>query len=81
MEHLYYSCVQAFYKESKARFDVDENFKKRAYECVVKLQAFEPEITKAWNMICDVSRQGKSLIFCSYLLQKIVVYFNYCFRV
>ncbi|XP_050465250.1 arginine--tRNA ligase, cytoplasmic isoform X2 [Cataglyphis hispanica] len=49
--------LQAFYKESKIRFDSDEEFKKRAYECVVKLQAFEPDITKAWKMICDVSRQ------------------------
>lgn len=52
-------CIQAFYKESKIRFDSDEEFKKRAYECVVKLQAFEPNITKAWKMICDVSRKGK----------------------
>ncbi|XP_039304484.1 probable arginine--tRNA ligase, cytoplasmic isoform X3 [Solenopsis invicta] len=49
--------LQSFYKESKTRFDEDEEFKKRAYECVVKLQAFEPNITKAWKMICDVSRQ------------------------
>lgn len=52
-------CAQVFYKESKVRFDSDEEFKKRAYECVVKLQAFEPDIIKAWKMICDVSRQGK----------------------
>ena len=50
--------LQAFYKESKSRFDTDEEFKKRAYKCVVKLQAFEPDITKAWQMICDVSRKG-----------------------
>ncbi|KAG5343461.1 SYRC protein, partial [Acromyrmex charruanus] len=49
--------LQTFYKESKTRFDEDEEFKKRAYECVVKLQAFEPNMTKAWKMICDVSRQ------------------------
>lgn len=49
--------LQTFYKESKTRFDNDEEFKKRAYECVVKLQAFEPNITKAWKMICDISRQ------------------------
>ncbi|XP_011877440.1 PREDICTED: arginine--tRNA ligase, cytoplasmic [Vollenhovia emeryi] len=49
--------LQTFYKESKTRFDQDEEFKKRAYECVVKLQAFEPDITKAWEMICDVSRR------------------------
>ncbi|XP_015114431.1 arginine--tRNA ligase, cytoplasmic [Diachasma alloeum] len=51
------SDLQSFYKESKTRFDTDEEFKKRAYACVVKLQAFEPDITKAWNMICDVSRK------------------------
>ncbi|CAH1267869.1 RARS [Branchiostoma lanceolatum] len=48
--------LQAFYKESKVRFDNDEEFKKRAYSCVVKLQSREPDIIKAWNLICDVSR-------------------------
>ena len=46
----------AFYKESKKRFDGDEEFKKRAYSCVVKLQAHDPDYIKAWNLICDVSR-------------------------
>lgn len=50
--------LQAFYKESKQRFDEDPEFKKRAYSCVVKLQSFEPESTKAWQLICDVSRKG-----------------------
>ncbi|XP_034181184.2 arginine--tRNA ligase-like protein [Osmia lignaria lignaria] len=49
--------LQSFYKESKKRFDEDEEFKKRAYNCVVKLQAFDPEMTKAWQLICDVSRK------------------------
>ncbi|XP_043267978.1 arginine--tRNA ligase, cytoplasmic [Venturia canescens] len=49
--------LQTFYKQSKARFDSDEEFKKRAYECVVKLQAFDPDITKAWQLICDVSKK------------------------
>ncbi|XP_062391978.1 arginine--tRNA ligase, cytoplasmic [Sardina pilchardus] len=49
--------LQAFYKESKKRFDEDEVFKKRAYQCVVKLQSKEPEFIKAWNLICDVSRK------------------------
>ncbi|XP_046872429.1 arginine--tRNA ligase, cytoplasmic [Hypomesus transpacificus] len=48
--------LQAFYKESKKRFDEEEVFKKRAYQCVVKLQSKEPEFIKAWNLICDVSR-------------------------
>ncbi|XP_041982415.1 arginine--tRNA ligase, cytoplasmic [Aricia agestis] len=47
--------LQAFYKESKKRFDEDEQFKKRAYSCVVKLQSGEPDYTKAWNLICEVS--------------------------
>ncbi|KAG7204946.1 hypothetical protein KM043_005334 [Ampulex compressa] len=55
--------LQAFYKQSKTRFDEDEEFKKRAYECVVKLQAFEPEITKAWQLICDVSRKDVEKIY------------------
>jgi len=47
----------SFYKESKKRFDEDEAFKKRAYSCVVQLQAHNPEYIKAWNLICDVSRR------------------------
>lgn len=49
--------LQAFYKESKKRFDEEEDFKKRAYQCVVKLQSKEPDFIKAWNLICDVSRK------------------------
>merc|ERR1719150_1735044 len=29
----------------------------RAYSCVVKLQAHDPDYLKAWNLICDVSRR------------------------
>uniref|UniRef100_A0A182K960 Probable arginine--tRNA ligase, cytoplasmic n=1 Tax=Anopheles christyi TaxID=43041 RepID=A0A182K960_9DIPT len=57
------SDLQAFYKESKVRFDSDELFKKRAYECVVKLQSGEPSYLKAWNLICDVSRKEFQLIY------------------
>lgn len=57
------SDLQAFYKESKARFDEDEAFKKRAYACVVKLQAFDPDYVKAWNLICDVSRKEFQKIY------------------
>jgi len=51
------SDLQTFYKESKARFDEDPEFKKRAYACVVKLQKKEPEFIQGWKMICDVSRK------------------------
>ncbi|XP_036607934.1 arginine--tRNA ligase, cytoplasmic isoform X2 [Trichosurus vulpecula] len=55
--------LQAFYKESKKRFDTEEEFKKRAYQCVVQLQSKMPDITKAWNLICDVSRQEFKKIY------------------
>ncbi|EGT52019.1 CBN-RARS-1 protein [Caenorhabditis brenneri] len=55
--------LQAFYKESKKRFDEDEVFKKRAYECVVKLQSHEEEIVKAWNTICDVSKKYNQIVY------------------
>jgi len=55
--------LQAFYKESKKRFDDDEAFKARAYECVVKLQRYDPEIIKGWNLICDVSRKEFEYIY------------------
>lgn len=50
--------LQGFYKESKERFDEDEEFKQRAYLGVVKLQALEPNYIQAWKLICDVSRKG-----------------------
>ncbi|XP_062867987.1 arginine--tRNA ligase, cytoplasmic [Trichomycterus rosablanca] len=57
--------LQAFYKESKKRFDEDEDFKKRAYQCVVKLQSKEPDFIKAWNLICDVSRNEFQKVYDS----------------
>lgn len=45
-------------QESKKRFDEEEDFKKRAYQCVVKLQSKDPAFIKGWNLICDVSRNG-----------------------
>ncbi|XP_004737703.1 arginine--tRNA ligase, cytoplasmic [Mustela lutreola] len=55
--------LQAFYKESKKRFDTEEEFKKRAYQCVVLLQSKNPDITKGWKLICDVSRQEFNKIY------------------
>ncbi|XP_022192695.2 arginine--tRNA ligase, cytoplasmic isoform X2 [Nilaparvata lugens] len=51
------SNLQQFYKQSKQRFDEDEQFKKRAYAYVVKLQSFEPDTITAWKLICDASRK------------------------
>ena len=41
------------------RFDNEPEFKKLAYEAVVKLQSYEPDYVKAWTLICDVSSKGK----------------------
>lgn len=55
--------LQRFYKESKIRFDTDEEFKKRAYDCVVKLQSFNQDYLQAWKLICVASRKGYYRIF------------------
>ncbi|KAF7249021.1 Arginine--tRNA ligase, cytoplasmic [Varanus komodoensis] len=55
--------LQAFYKESKRRFDTEEEFKKRAYQCVVLLQSKNPDFIKAWKLICDVSRKEFQKIY------------------
>lgn len=57
------SDLQSFYKESKARFDSDEDFKKRAYERVVRLQSGHQATVKAWKLICDVSRKDFGKIY------------------
>lgn len=48
--------LQEFYKGSKVRFDSDDEFKKRAYKCVVELQGGNKDYLQAWNIICEVSR-------------------------
>lgn len=55
--------LQAFYKESKIRFDEDQAFKKRAYECVVKLQKHDPAMIRSWKQICDTSRKEYEKIY------------------
>lgn len=50
------SDLTAFYKAAKARFDADEPFKQRAYQCVVALQGGDAACLKAWNLFCDISR-------------------------
>ena len=44
------------YKAAKKRFDWDEDFKKRAREGVVKLQAGNEEELAAWKALCAASR-------------------------
>ena len=44
------------YKAAKKRFDDDEDFKTRAREAVVKLQAGSDEEIAAWKALCSASR-------------------------
>jgi len=44
------------YKAAKKRFDVDEDFKVRSREGVVKLQAGDEEAFAAWESLCAASR-------------------------
>ncbi|XP_025417721.1 arginine--tRNA ligase, cytoplasmic [Sipha flava] len=55
--------LQQFYKQSKVLFDSDPEFKKRAYDCVVKLQSMSPDHVQAWKLICDVSRREFQKIY------------------
>jgi arginyl-tRNA synthetase len=49
-----------FYKQAKKRFDEDDDFKTRSREAVVGLQAGDETPAKAWQALCEQSRQGIS---------------------
>lgn len=52
-----------WYKESKQRFDVDPAFKRKSQLEVVALQSGNPESTRAWHIICDISRKAYNEIY------------------
>lgn len=52
-----------WYRESKKHFEKDEEFKKRAKNQVVKLQAGDEKARYAWNLLCDISRQAFEEIY------------------
>lgn len=52
-----------WYKESKQRFDVDPEFKKRSQLEVVALQAGDPISKKGWEIICKISEVGYQAIY------------------
>ena len=55
--------LETWYKDSKKKFDEDEEFKKRSHEEVVKLQGGDKEALNAWKIICDISRDGYQEIY------------------
>jgi len=52
-----------FYKKAKERFDQDEPFKEIARLEVVKLQSGNSNSLKAWNLLCQQSRQEFQKIY------------------
>lgn len=55
--------LMGWYKQSKARFDADPEFKKRAQKEVYHLQSGDKESLEAWKMICDISKKGYQEIY------------------
>ncbi|MBD2048705.1 arginine--tRNA ligase [Coleofasciculus sp. FACHB-64] len=53
----------AFYRKAKQRFDEDEKFQETARQQVVKLQAGDEESRRAWQLLCEQSRQEFQIIY------------------
>lgn len=61
--HTDLAQLASWYKGAKQRFDSDAEFKKRAQEQVVALQSGNPHSLKAWEIICQISRQAYQEIY------------------
>jgi arginyl-tRNA synthetase len=57
------SHLVGWYKASRARFDADPDFKRRSQLEVVALQSGEKEARRAWEIICDISRNAYQEIY------------------
>lgn len=57
------SDLMRLYKESKARFDTDDAFRKRAQQEVVRLQGGDESSLFVWRIICDISRKAYKEIY------------------
>lgn len=53
----------AFYRQAKKRFDDDETFRDAARQEVVQLQAGAEDTRKAWQLLCEQSRQYLQKIY------------------
>ncbi len=54
-DELVISDLESFYVAAKARFDADDDFKRRARETVVALQGGDPATRRIWKAFCDES--------------------------
>jgi arginyl-tRNA synthetase len=53
----------SFYKKAKQRFDEDETFKEASRLEVVKLQSGDENSRRAWQLLCEQSRQEFQVIY------------------
>lgn len=53
----------AFYRQAKQRFDADEEFREASRHEVVKLQAGAEDSRRAWQLLCEQSRQEFQAIY------------------
>ena len=55
--------LEEFYKNAKKKFDEDPDFKKTSQLKTVDLQKGEPEARKAWQFICQISRDNFEIVY------------------
>ena len=55
--------LEEFYKSAKKKFDDDPDFKKTSQLKTVELQKGNPEARKAWQFICQISRENFEVIY------------------
>ena len=55
--------LEEFYKNAKKSFDESPEFKKKAQLKTVDLQKGDPATTKAWQFICQISRENFEKIY------------------
>lgn len=55
--------LEEFYKNAKKKFDEDANFKKTAQLKTVDLQKGDPDARKAWEFICQISRENFEKVY------------------
>lgn len=62
-QHTDLTHLVTWYKASKQRFDADADFKRRSQLEVVALQGGNPTSLKAWQIICEISREAYQEIY------------------
>ncbi len=55
--------LETFYTQAKQKFKKDEEFKKKSQEFVVKLQAYDESVLKAWKILCSISKEYYKIIY------------------